>query len=93
MSASYEEMKAHFKLALCEAFGVTEEEVDAFDAAMGGPLRRAQEKNYRERVIPSVIAHTKAQMEGLLPSGVTLEFESVNESSSEETGREEATTP
>ena len=61
------------KHQICDAFGVTVEQVDALDAALGGPRVRAVRKDAERRVL----AHAEqvaAELSDLLPDGLTLGY-------------------
>lgn len=67
MSAASEDVKRR----ICEGFGVTLEEVDLLDEAMGGPELRAQVAGERELVAASVRT-TIAAINKTMPPGFTL---------------------
>ena len=75
-------MPDDLKARVCEAMGLTVEEVDEFDRAMHGPEERAQRaKAHAEYMdyLGAMESYWADEMSVLLPEGMTVRFEKTDE--------------
>lgn len=74
-----EAMREQVRRDVLAAYGVTAEEVEAVDAALGGSQLRERERRYRE-ALPGRMAEAEreinARFAGVLPEGMRFEWAS-----------------